>query len=407
MATFKQGTWPFNFGIGISPFKPLDSLVAAHDARKVAYSPPRGLVTLREAAAAFMGPRVGRDVDVSQIVIGAGAKPLIWAIIQVLGKRVVLVEGSWVSYEAHAAMASKEVVWVTVDKGRGKMAWEVLEKILQEDDVLIVNSPSNPWGVVYGEEEKERIGKLVETRRAWLISDDIYWPLASKEVREATRTSVMAHCPRRGILIDSLSKWASCAGWRIGMACFGDHPVLAKALDDAVSITTQTYSCAPVPAQHAALAALSPPLWPILQDALDHQVAVLDVIRDYLWGRFSSSSAWSSERCPLPLVKPQGAFYFFLPMTQAKVGELDDAGIRVVEGEAFGLAGYARISFAAFDGDAILRCHLEEADVGSDGWMERHAGHLKEGIDKLIEICENSAKGEITTDMNARFLFKN
>lgn len=392
MATFRQGSWAYNFGIGVSPFDPydsFDSLGSSYESDDLlkqsikpwTYSDPQGLLDLRRTFAEFLEWKRGVPTggDPSHVLVGAGAKPLIWATIQVLGRRIVLVEGSWVSYKSHAEMAGKPVIWVKADVTRGKMDWTSLEETLQEDDLLILSSPSNPWGTHYHDKDKERLGALIRKKKAWLMGDEIYWPLMGEKDQEET-TSMGAYCPERSIVLDSLSKWPSGAGWRLGLAWFGMEGVLPKAL----SLTLQIYSCAPVPSQVNGLFYFSREAWDPsspFQAKLAKERALLDQVRTYVWSRLASSPYFKDK----PLVKPTSAFYIFFPLEAKDLEVLDSMGLRLVEGVHFGKKGYARLALTAFQGSKWIEVEEKDFEKGLTLW----AKPLVEGLDLLVSYLDS------------------
>ncbi|MBW2648075.1 MAG: pyridoxal phosphate-dependent aminotransferase, partial [Deltaproteobacteria bacterium] len=204
------------------------------------YGDPRGLLQLRETFARSISSRVKFMYSADSVLVGAGAKAILFLLFASFGKRILLPRGSWVSYKPQAEMCGKEIGWIPVDQKTGK----IKDLSLTEGDILILNSPSNPWGCVYDDDELENIAEEVYRANAFVISDEIYWPITHLGTKAS---SFASFCPDRTIVIDGLSKWAGAAGWRLGIAAFGKHPELKKAYLRCVSLSSQIFSCVCLP----------------------------------------------------------------------------------------------------------------------------------------------------------------
>ncbi|NNK63810.1 MAG: pyridoxal phosphate-dependent aminotransferase [Gemmatimonadetes bacterium] len=325
------------------------------------YTPTPGLPELRAAIARFLS-RGDRVVDPAGIVVSSGAKQALFNACFSLfgpGDEVIVATPYWTSYPEMVGLARATSVFAAgSEENDFRLSPEDLERVATPATKgLLFSSPCNPTGVVYGADELRAVAEWARDRGIWLISDEIYRHIYFGEGGEAPglldlpATSVGPH-----VLINGASKSFAMTGWRVGFSA--TTPELAKTMQGVQSHIT---SNAATPSQMAALAAYS-----------DVGRTREDVarMREAFRRRRDLVMRLFDERLPnLSYLRPEGAFYLFFRVDSA-FGDgrdsasavcswlLEEVGVAVVPGEAFGEPRYARMSFATSDAvldDAIRR----------------------------------------------------
>lgn len=316
------------------------------------YTPTPGLPEVREAIARFLS-KGDRVVDPAGIVVSSGAKQALFNACFSLfgpGDEVIVATPYWTSYPEMVGLSRATSVFAAGSEDNGfRLTPADLERVATPATKgLLFSSPCNPTGVVYQADELRAVAEWARDRGVWLISDEIYQQIYFGEGGEAPglldlpATSVGPH-----VLINGASKSFAMTGWRVGFSA--TTPELAKVLQGVQSHMT---SNAATPSQMAALAAYS-----------DVGRTREDVgrMREAFRRRRDLVMRLFDERLPgLSYLKPDGAFYLFFRVDSA-FGEgrdsaaavcswlLEEVGVAVVPGEAFGEPRYARMSFATSD----------------------------------------------------------
>jgi aspartate aminotransferase len=316
------------------------------------YTPTPGLPEVREAIARFLS-KGDRVVDPAGIVVSSGAKQALFNACFSLfgpGDEVIVATPYWTSYPEMVGLSRATSVFAAGSEDNGfRLTPADLERVATPATKgLLFSSPCNPTGVVYQADELQAVAEWARDRGVWLISDEIYQHIYFGEGGEAPglldlpATSVGPH-----VLINGASKSFAMTGWRVGFSA--TTPELAKVLQGVQSHMT---SNAATPSQMAALAAYS-----------DVGRTREDVarMREAFRRRRDLVMRLFDERLPgLSYLKPDGAFYLFFRVDSA-FGEgrdsaaavcswlLEEVGVAVVPGEAFGEPRYARMSFATSD----------------------------------------------------------
>lgn len=310
------------------------------------YTATAGTPQLRSAVAQ------GAKVEPSEVIISTGAKQVIAnAMLATLdaGDEVVMPAPFWTSYADIVRLAGGVPVVVPCNMQHGfKLGASDLEKaITPRTRWLMLNSPSNPTGAVYSELEIAAIASVLEQHpQVWVLADEIY-----RELAFVPFTSFPQAAPAlkdRTLVVDGVSKAWSMTGWRIG---WGVGP--RNLIGEMVKVQGQITSGACSISQAAALAAITGPL-----EELAKRNALFRQRRDSV---VASLSAIRGLQC----APPDGAFYVFpscAALLKAQGGPfgsdaefcawlLEEAGVAVVPGRAFGLPGHFRLSFAYSDAD--------------------------------------------------------
>ena len=319
------------------------------------YTPVGGTPALKAAIVQKFKRENGLTFSPKHVVVGTGGKQVLFnALLATLnrGDEVIIPAPYWVSYPDMVAFAEGTPVMVSCPQAQGfKMTPAQLDAaITPKTKWLILNSPSNPTGAGYSEDEIKALGEvLIDHPHVWVMTDDIYEHLIYDDYRFVTIASAVPQIADRVLTVNGVSKAYSMTGWRIGYAA-GDI-ALIKAMTD---IQSQSTSNPCSISQAAAVAALNGP-----QDFLDEWRTAFVKRRDDVRAAFEAMPGISCT-------KPEGAFYLFASCQEllgkktakGRVIEndldfcaylLEDYLIAAVPGSAFGLDGYFRISYATSD----------------------------------------------------------
>ena len=319
------------------------------------YTPAAGMPELRRAIAAVLSQRAGREIDPEQVVVTAGAKQALFNACFCLfgpGDEVMVATPYWTSHPEIVTLARAEPVPVRGPEENGfKLTPADLDAAATgRTRGLIYSSPSNPSGAVYSRDELAAIAEWARDRDVWLIADEIYRHIhfgdgPAPGLLEVAASSVGPH-----VIVDGASKAFAMTGWRIGYSC-SDVELAGKmtALQSHVSSNPAT------PSQVAALAAFRNP--DHIEIDIGNMLEAFERRRDLVVRLFD-------ELLPdFPYVEPQGAFYLFFRADAAFDDAVTDAaafctrlleetGVALVPGNAFGDDRWVRMSYAS--ADAVL-----------------------------------------------------
>ena len=316
------------------------------------YSPVDGYADLKEAICKKFKRDNKLDYDPSQIVVSTGAKQSIANVCMVLldpGDEVLLPAPYWVSYSAIATLAeAKSIIIPSSIETDFKITPEQLEAAITPKTKLIMfNSPNNPSGTIYTEDEYRALGKVLEKYPdIYILSDEIY-----EHINYGTPHFSIAAIPElydRTITVNGVAKAFAMTGWRIGY--IGAPIWIAKACNKMQGQITSGANCI---AQRATIAAVSAPV-----SAIQYMVDEFASRREMIIGLLNEIPGFK-------LNQPQGAFYVF-PDVSHYFGKtiggkqienasdfalflLEKAHVATVTGEAFGNENCIRISYAASD----------------------------------------------------------
>ncbi|MFT5171001.1 MAG: aspartate aminotransferase [Candidatus Marinamargulisbacteria bacterium] len=315
---------------------------------KTKYTPAAGIIELKEAVVRKLS-RQGLSYAADDVVISCGAKHSIYNILLAVinpGDEVIVPGPYWVSYPHQVRMADGiPKIIETTDQTQFKISAAQLEASLTEKTkVLILNSPSNPTGMVYTREELEAIAEVVVKHQILVISDEIYENLIY-EGEHLSIASISDEVKNLTVIVNGVSKAYSMTGWRIGY-CAGPIAI-AKAIGKIQSHSTSNPAA---PSQWASVEALDGP-----QDEVERMRLAFDERRDLM---VSGLNKIPGVTC----LSPQGAFYAF-PNISALFGKssgqtlissssdfcqqlLNEALVACVPGSGFGADNYMRLSYA-------------------------------------------------------------
>ena len=332
-----------------------DAAKAAIDAGKTKYTPVDGIPELKKAICAKFARENGLTYAPNQITVGTGGKQTLYnALVASLnpGDEVIIPAPYWVSYPDMVLLAGGEPVFVEGPMERGyKITGAQLEAaITPRTKWFIFNSPSNPSGAGYAWDElKELTDVLMRHPHVWVMTDDMYEHLAYDGFEFCTPVQVEPGLYDRTLTCNGVSKAYAMTGWRIGYAA---GPVaLIKAMG---VIQSQSTSNPCSISQWAAVEALNGP-----QDYITESRAAFQRRRDLVVKMLNETPGIT---CPTP----EGAFYVY-PDISGCIGKtsasgtvitddavfatalLEETGVAVVFGAAFGLSPNFRISYATSD----------------------------------------------------------
>ncbi|TSD83845.1 pyridoxal phosphate-dependent aminotransferase [Mycobacterium sp. KBS0706] len=326
--------------------------IAAIQAGKTKYTAVDGTPELKKAIAAKFLRENGLKYETSQVTVGTGGKQVLYnALLATLdpGDEVVIPAPYWVSYPDMVLLCGGTPVPVVCPAEQGfKLQPADLEAaITPKTKWLILNSPSNPTGAAYSfTEMKALTDVLLRHPHVHVLTDDMYEHLVYDDFKFVTPAQVEPKLYDRTLTLNGVSKAYCMTGWRIGYAA--GRPDLIKAIAKVQSQSTSNPSSI---SQAAAVEALNGP-----QDFIPRHNVVFQQRRDLIVSMLNQSAGLT---CP----RPEGAFYVF-PSCAGTLGKktpdgkvietdedfvtylLEAEGVAVVQGSAFGLAPFFRISYA-------------------------------------------------------------
>ncbi len=315
---------------------------AAMRAGETHYGPSAGLPELREAAATELARTRGVPIDAERVLVGTGAKPFLFFTILATcgpGDEVVHPDPGFPIYESAIRWAGATPVPLPLHEA-SDFAFDVGElgaRLGPRTKLVILNSPQNPTGGVVGAEALRAAADLILRTPAWVLSDEVY----SRLLHDGEFASI-ASVPgmlERTVVLDALSKTYAMTGWRCGYAAVPEALV-----EPLTRFFVNSTSCVPPFVQLAGVAALQGP-----QDAVTAMVDELRARRDLVVAGLNGLPGVSCRT-------PRGAFYAFPNVSAVPLGAdalatrlLDEAGVAVLAGSAFGAAGagHLRLSYAA------------------------------------------------------------
>ncbi|WP_407276158.1 pyridoxal phosphate-dependent aminotransferase [Halothiobacillus sp. DCM-1] len=311
------------------------------------YTAVEGILSLRQAIAQRLKNDQGLEFAPNQILVSTGGKQSIYNLFQAVlnpGDEVIIPAPYWVSYPDMALLAGGEPVIVLADQSQGfkLRPAQLAAAITEKTRVVVLNSPSNPTGVAYTREDWAGIAEVLRAHPKVLIAtDDMYEKILWSEEPFSNIAMVAPDLLPRTIVLNGVSKAYAMTGWRIGYAA-GPKPIL----DAMAMIQSQSTSGACSIAQVAAQAAIEGD-----QSEIGRMVASFKARHDFVVERLNRIR-------DVACLPSQGAFYSF-PQVQAVIDRLgladdvalsahllEEAGVAVVPGTAFGAPGHIRLSYA-------------------------------------------------------------
>ncbi|MCX7746532.1 MAG: pyridoxal phosphate-dependent aminotransferase [Clostridia bacterium] len=314
------------------------------------YTPASGTLDLKHAVCRKFKKDNGLDYTPSNIVISNGAKHSLVNAFQAIcnpGDEVIIPAPFWVSYPEMVKLADGVPVIVNTTEEDGfKFTVDQIEKaISNKTKALVLNSPSNPTGMIYSEAELRQVADLAVAKGIYVISDEIYEKLIYDGFKHVSIASFNDKIKDLTIVVNGVAKSYSMTGWRIGYTA--SNAKIAEIMGNVQSHATSNPNSI---AQKATVAALDGP-----QDEVDRMVAEFGKRRDYMVERINAIPG-------LSCIKPNGAFYVMMNITKIIGTEvcgavikgsddfanmlLEKANVALVPGSGFGTDIHVRLSYA-------------------------------------------------------------
>lgn len=313
---------------------------------KTKYTPAGGLPALKEAII----KKLERDQHISykpnEIMVGIGAKHVLYTLFQVLlneGDEVIIPIPYWVSYPEQVKLAQGVPVYIeaTASQQYKISAAQLKDAITDRTKAVIINSPSNPTGMIYSMEELEELAEVCREADILIVSDEIYEKLIYGDVTHTSTAGLSDDAKNRTVIINGVSKSHSMTGWRIGYAA-GDAELI-KAMTDLASHSTSNPTTT---SQYAAIEAYNG-----TQDTVEEMRQAFQSRLEAIFPKVAAIPGFS-------VIRPQGAFYLLPDVSEAaqKTGfdSVDDfvtallteANVAVIPGSGFGAPSTIRLSYA-------------------------------------------------------------
>lgn len=353
--SFSLGEPDFN-----SPESASKAAIEAINRGESHYTLNAGIIELRKEVCSYYQKRFGLEYTPDEVLIGAGAKLLLYEALQMLvdpGDEVLLFAPAWVSYFEQIHLAGGKDVIVDTLKTNFVPTKEAIEKVLSDKTVgMIINSPSNPSGAIYNEETLKMITDIARERDLWIIFDEIYERLVYAPAKHVNILKVAPDLRDKIIIINGVSKTYAMTGWRIGYA-LAPKPLIAKMN----TLQTQLSSNASSIAQWAA--------WGAIKGAESN----IEKMRKAFEERRNIIVELIREMPYVKVKAPDGTFFIFLDIRETPIPDdikfcerlLEEKLVAAVPGAAFFAPGFIRFSYA---------CSMD---------------NIKEGMKRLKEFLED------------------
>lgn len=346
----EQGEDVIGLGAGEPDFNTpqyiLDAAFVSMNEGQTKYTPSAGLPGLKKAIIKKFEQDQGLTYKPNEIIVANGAKHALYTLFQVLlndGDEVIIPTPYWVSYPEQVKLAGGVPVYIEgLEGNQFKVTPEQIKSaISKKTKAIIINSPSNPTGVLYTAEELMELGKVCLEENILIVSDEIYEKLVYGNHKHVSIAQISPELKEQTVVINGVSKSHSMTGWRIGFAA-GNSQVI-EAMTNLASHSTSNPTTT---AQYAAIAAYNGSQEPVEEMRLAFEKR-LEII-------FEKLIAIPGFSC----VKPQGAFYLYPNVKKAaemtgysNVDDfvealLVDAKVAVVPGSGFGTPDNIRLSYA-------------------------------------------------------------
>jgi aspartate/methionine/tyrosine aminotransferase len=324
-----------------TPAHASDAAFAAIRAGETGYCPAPGIPELREAAAAELSRTRGVAIAPERVIVANGAKPfLFFGVLATCepGDEVMYPDPGFPIYESAIRFAGATPVPLVLREA-DDFAFSVDDlaaRLTERTKLVILNSPQNPTGGVLARETLAAVADVLRDSPAWVLSDEVYGRLLYEG--EFASIATEPEMLERTIVLDSFSKTYAMTGWRCGYAA-----VPAALVEPLTRFIVNSTSCVPPFVQRAGIAALTGP-----QDDVAAMLAEFRARRDLV---VAGLAALPGVSCRVP----HGAFYAFpnieaVPLGADALAErlLDEAGVALLSGAAFGAAGenHLRLSYA-------------------------------------------------------------
>src|SRR5690625_472604 len=345
-----QGYDVIGLGVGEPDFNTpeyiLQAAKKAMDDGHTKYTQSGGILPLKKAIINKLKNDNNLVYEPENIIVTTGAKYALFALFQSIidkGDEVIVPTPYWVSYPEHVKLAGGKPVLVEGEEANEfKITKEQLEKtITSKTKALIINSPSNPTGMMYTKAELKALGEVCLEHNITIVSDEIYESLVYTDDNHISIAEISPELKDISIVINGVSKSHAMTGWRIGYAA-GPTKIIQAMTSHASHATSNPTSIS----QYAALAAYS--------ESNDTLIEMMTIFSERLYQFYELISNIKGIEC----IKPKGAFYLFPNVSEAvslngfnSVDEwvkslLEEEKVALVPGSGFGAPDNVRLSYA-------------------------------------------------------------
>lgn len=342
----KQGKDIINLCIGRPDFDTpghiKDQAKEAMDSGLVHYTSNYGLEELRNALSKKLKKDNNLDYEASQIIVTVGANDAVFMTMMATlnpGDEVIIPNPTWPHYESCAEMAGAVPVEVPLKEENGFiLAVDDLEKAISErTKMLVLNTPGNPTGGVYSEDDLAEIARFAQKHDLLVLSDEIYEYLIYDQAKHFS-IAALPGMKDRSIIVNGFSKAYSMTGWRLGYVAAPLDIISAM-----IRIHQYTVTCATAFVQAGGVSAITSS-----QECVTHMVSEFDKRRKMVVSRLQDIEGINCQA-------PKGAFYAFPSIKEMGMTSEEAAyhfinhGVAMVPGSAFGSfgEGFLRISYAS------------------------------------------------------------
>lgn len=322
------------------------AIASIEDGRASYYTPSGGIPELKQAVVSYVEREYKLRYQPKQVIVTDGAKYALYLLFQAIlnvGDEVIIPVPYWVSYGEQVKLAEGKPVFVSSTQEQSfKVSVAQLEAVrTDKTKAIILNSPSNPTGVIYTEEELRQIGEWAVAHNILIIADDIYGRLVYNGHRFTPIATISEAIRQQTIIINGVSKTYAMTGWRIGFAV-GDE----KIIQAMTQLASQSTSNPVAVSQYAAI------------EALTGEQSTVEDMRQAFEKRLNHIYPKVAALPGVSLIKPEGAFYLFpnVKKTLEICGYdnvtnwvedlLQEAHVALVTGEGFGAPEHVRMSYA-------------------------------------------------------------
>lgn len=322
------------------------AIASIEDGRASYYTPSGGIPELKQAIVSYVEREYQLRYQPKQVIVTDGAKYALYLLFQAIlnvGDEVIIPVPYWVSYGEQVKLAEGKPVFVSSTQEQSfKVSVAQLEAVrTDKTKAIILNSPSNPTGVIYTEEELRQIGEWAVAHNILIIADDIYGRLVYNGHRFTPIATLSEAIRQQTIIINGVSKTYAMTGWRIGFAV-GDE----KIIQAMTQLASQSTSNPVAVSQYAAI------------EALTGEQSTVEDMRQAFEKRLNHIYPKVAALPGVSLIKPEGAFYLFpnVKKTLEICGYdnvtnwvedlLQEAHVALVTGEGFGAPEHVRMSYA-------------------------------------------------------------
>lgn len=346
----KEGHDVIGLGVGEPDFNtPQYILDAANQAMQdglTKYTPSGGIPELKRAIAKKFKKDNQLDYELDEIIITTGAKHALYTLFQVIlnaGDEVIVPSPYWVSYPEQIKLAEGEPVFVhALEENDFKITPKQLEQsITNKTKALIINSPSNPTGMMYSKEELQALGEVCLKHNILIVSDEIYEKLIYTSDPHISIAQLSPELKVQTVVINGVSKSHAMTGWRIGYLAGAKD--IVKAMTNHVSHATSNPTSI---AQYAALRAY--------ETEQDPTIEMRAIFQERLQTLYDLITTIPGITCR----QPKGAFYLFPNVSEAAKQNgfqtvdawvealLEEMKVALVPGSGFGAPENVRLSYA-------------------------------------------------------------